>query len=133
MRVYELNAAAVGRMTPVDLATLDREPDSPIGYFDFHGCTCGVASFVGQPPWELHTVGDELLHVLAGELVLTVLRDGEEESRRLRQGDVAIVPEGCWHRNNAATGVTMFHMTPRVGGEHSWEDPREGAASAEGP
>ena len=92
MRVYELNAAAVGRMTPVDLATLDREPDSPIGYFDFHGCTCGVASFVGQPPWELHTVGDELLHVLAGESVLTVLRDGDEESASApprRRGDRA--------------------------------------------
>jgi mannose-6-phosphate isomerase-like protein (cupin superfamily) len=124
MNVYELSADAVDRMARVDLATVDREPESPIGYFDFHGCICGVASFIGQPPWELHTVGDELIHVLAGESVLTVLRNGEEESRRLRQGDVAIVPEGCWHRNNAATGVTMFHMTPREGGDHSWEDPR---------
>lgn len=124
MDVYELNAAAVARMTPADLATLGREPESPIGHFDFHGCVCGVASFIGQPPWELHTVGDELLHVLAGETVLTVLHNGEEEERRLRPGDVAIVPEGCWHRNNAAAGVTIFHMTPREGGAHSWEDPR---------
>jgi mannose-6-phosphate isomerase-like protein (cupin superfamily) len=124
VHVYELSAAAIARMTPLDLAMLDREPDSAIGYFDFHGCICGVASFIGQPPWELHTVGDELLHVLAGESVLTVLRDGEEESRRLRPGDLAIVPEGCWHRNNAATGVTMFHMTPRIGGDNSWDDPR---------
>jgi mannose-6-phosphate isomerase-like protein (cupin superfamily) len=111
-------------MTPVDLATLDHEPDSPIGRFDFHGCTCGVASFIGKPPWELHTIGDELIHVLAGESVLTVLRNGQAESRLLREGDVVIVPEGCWHRNNAATGVTMFHMTPTDGGRHAWDDPR---------
>jgi mannose-6-phosphate isomerase-like protein (cupin superfamily) len=122
--VYELSAAAVGRITPVDLATLDRKPDSPVGHFDFHGCDCGIASFIGQPPWELHTVGDELIHVLAGETVLTLLRDGREESRVLRAGDLVVVPEGCWHRNNAATGVTLFHMTPREGGDHAWDDPR---------
>jgi mannose-6-phosphate isomerase-like protein (cupin superfamily) len=124
VNVYELSADAVGRMIPVDLATLEDEPPSPIGHFDFHGCICGVASFVGQPPWELHNGGDELLHILAGECDLTVLTNGEEESRRLRQGDVAIVPQGCWHRNHAATGVTMLFMTPREGGDHSWEDPR---------
>ena len=124
MDVYDLSPDAIGRMTPVDLATLARRPDSPTGSFDFHGCTCGVASFIGQPPWELHTVGDELIHVLAGESVLTVLRNGEEESRLLRAGDVVVVPQGCWHRNNAASGVTMFHMTPRDGGENAWDDPR---------
>ena len=123
MNVYELSAAAVARMVPVDLATLDREPDSPIGHFDFHGCTCGVASFVGQPPWELHDGGDELLHILAGECDLRLRRDGVEEARHLRQGDVVLVPQGCWHRTNAPTGVTMLFMTPRDGGKHSWEDP----------
>jgi mannose-6-phosphate isomerase-like protein (cupin superfamily) len=124
VKVYELNSAAVGRMTPVNLATLGGAPDSPIGEFDFHGCVCGVASFVGQPPWELHTIGDELIHVLAGETELTLISDGAEETRRLRQGDVTVVPEGCWHRNNARTGVTLLFMTPRDGGEHSWDDPR---------
>jgi mannose-6-phosphate isomerase-like protein (cupin superfamily) len=112
-------------MIPVDLATLDSEPPSPIGHFDFHGCTCGVASFVGQPPWELHTGGDELLHILAGESRLTVLRDGAEETRLLREGDMVLVPQGCWHRNHAANGVTMLFMTPSEGGDHSWEDPRQ--------
>jgi mannose-6-phosphate isomerase-like protein (cupin superfamily) len=122
MDVYQLSSAAVARMTPVDLATLQGEPPSPIGNFDFHGCVCGVASFIGQPPWELHD-GDELLHVLAGESVLTVLSDGKEETRVLRQGDVVLVPHGCWHRSHAATGVTLLFMTPREG-KHSWDDPR---------
>jgi mannose-6-phosphate isomerase-like protein (cupin superfamily) len=124
VKVFELSADAVGRMITVDLKTLEREPDSPIGHFEFHGCTCGVASFIGQPPWELHTIGDELLHVLAGETQLTILSDGAEDVRLLRQGDVAIVPEGCWHRNHAAGGVTLLFMTPRDGGDHSWDDPR---------
>jgi len=34
-------------------------PDGAIEPFEFHGCDCGVASFKGQPPWELHTAGDE--------------------------------------------------------------------------
>ena len=75
MRVYDLSVEAVGRIVPVDLATVDRPPDSALGPFDFHGCSCGVASFVGQPPWELHHGGDELLHILAGETELTVLTE----------------------------------------------------------
>jgi mannose-6-phosphate isomerase-like protein (cupin superfamily) len=126
VNVYDLSADAVARMTRVDLATVDREPDSLVGPFDFHGCRCGVASFVGQPPWELHNGGDELLHVLAGESELTVLTDGVAETRRLKAGDVAIVPQGCWHRNHAVSGVTMLYMTPREGGRHSWDDPRQG-------
>ena len=127
MRVYDLSVEAVGRIVPVDLATVDRPPDSALGPFDFHGCSCGVASFVGQPPWELHHGGDELLHILAGETELTVLTEGAAETRRLKPGDVAIVPQGCWHRNHAASGVTLLFMTPREGGQHSWEDPRQSA------
>ncbi|HLY78831.1 MAG TPA: cupin domain-containing protein [Caulobacteraceae bacterium] len=124
MNVFDLSAEAVARMPRVDLATVDREPDSLVPPFDFHGCYCGVASFVGQPPWELHDGGDELLHVLAGETELTVLGADGEETRRLKAGEVAIVPQGRWHRNRAATGVTLLFMTPREGGAHSWEDPR---------
>jgi mannose-6-phosphate isomerase-like protein (cupin superfamily) len=123
VQVYELSADAVGRMIPVDLATVDRPPPSLIDEFDFHGCVCGVASFVGQPPWELHNDGDELIHVLAGETWLTVRSGDGEETRLLKAGDVAVVPQSCWHRNNAETGVTVLFMTPREGGEHSWDDP----------
>lgn len=124
MNVYDLSANAVGRMVPVDLATLEDEPPSPIGHFDFHGCICGIASFIGQPPWELHDGGAEMLHILAGQCELTILSGGSEESRSLHEGDVVLVPQGCWHRSHAKTGVTMLFMTPREGGRHSWEDPR---------
>lgn len=124
MDVHDLSADAVARMARADLATLERRPDSLIEPFDFHGCNCGVASFVGQPPWELHNGGDELIHVLAGETELTILTNDREDTRRLTAGDLVIVPQGCWHRNRAEAGVTLLFMTPREGAEHTWHDPR---------
>jgi quercetin dioxygenase-like cupin family protein len=123
--VHDLSLEAVGRMTRVDLATVTEEPASPIGEFEFHGCVCGVASFTGRPPWELHTAGDELLHVLAGECQLTVRQDGKEVTRGLRAGDLVVVPQGCWHSNDAPHGVTMLFMTPNDGNRHSWDDPSQ--------
>ena len=90
-----------------DLAGATEEPPSQIEPFDFHGCICGVASFIGRPPWEFHSSDDELLHVLAGSSQLV---------RTLRAGDLVIIPKGCWHRNEAPEGVTMLHITPREGG-----------------
>jgi mannose-6-phosphate isomerase-like protein (cupin superfamily) len=126
--VHDLSPDAVGTMIPVDLAGATEEPASPIGTFDFHGCVCGIASFAGQPPWELHTTGDELLHILAGECQLTVREHDAEITRTLRTGDLVIIPRDCWHNNSAPDGVTMLFMTPRDGSRHSWEDPA-GAAS----
>jgi mannose-6-phosphate isomerase-like protein (cupin superfamily) len=121
--VHDLRRDAVSRMTPVDLTAVREEPPSPIGHFDFHGCLCGIGSFMGRPPWELHTAGDELLHILAGECQLTVREVGGEASRTLRTGDLVVIPQGSWHRNDAPDGVTMLFMTPRDGNQHSWDDP----------
>ena len=123
MIVYDLGPDAVGRMERFNLAELTQEPDSPIGRFAFHGCECGVASFVGRPPWEYHAEGDELLLILDGASELTVLEDDREESRVITTGQIAIVPQAHWHANDAATGVTMLYMTPAEGNQHSWERP----------
>lgn len=124
MIVHDLGVKAIERMARVDLAKAKEEPESPIGTFDFHGCTCGIGSFSGQPPWEMHPAGDELLHVLAGECDLTVLEHQGPVTRRLQPGTLVIVPQGCWHRNNAPSGVTMLFMTPSEGNRHSWKEPR---------
>jgi uncharacterized cupin superfamily protein len=121
--VHDLSPDAVSKIIPVDLASATEEPPSQIGNFDFHGCVCGVGSFVGRPPWELHFTGDELLHILAGECRLTVREERGEITRILRTGDLAIIPRGCWQSNDAPGGVTMLFMTPRDGNRHSWEDP----------
>lgn len=121
--VRDLSPEAVAAMAIVDLATVTEEPASEIETFEFHGCRCGVAAFRGRPPWELHTGGDELLHILAGGSRLTVRLPGGDVVRDLRAGDVAIVPKGCWHSNDAADGVTMLYMTPIEGNQHSFDDP----------
>lgn len=126
LTVHDLSVDAVRRMERFDLAEAKNEPSSPIGNFDFHGCVCGVGSFTGTPPWELHTGGDELLHILAGSVELTVLEAEGSVTRRLVAGDLAIVPSGCWHRNVAEQGVTLLFMTPKDGNRHSFRDPRDG-------
>jgi mannose-6-phosphate isomerase-like protein (cupin superfamily) len=123
MIIHDLGPSAVAGMTQVDLAALGKEPDSPIGHFSFHGCVCGVAAFSGRPPWERHTAGDELLLVLAGESLLTVVEGDSTFSQSFSAGHLAIVPQGRWHSNEATDGVTFLYMTPAEGNEHSWDRP----------
>jgi mannose-6-phosphate isomerase-like protein (cupin superfamily) len=110
--VHDLSIDTVDQMARHDLATVDHEPESAIDDFEFHGCTCGVASFTGQPPWEQHSAGDELLLVLAGSTQLTVIG---QATRALHAGDLVIIPSGHWHRNDAPSGVTILHLTPTEG------------------
>ena len=124
LAIRDLSPRTIAGIRPVDLADVTGPPASPMEPFEFHGCDCGVASFRGEPPWELHTAGDELIHVLAGGTRLTVRVDGAEIVRQLGPGDLAVVPSGCWHRNHAPDGVTLLHMTPKAGNRNSWEDPR---------
>lgn len=121
--VHNLDREPVSKMIQVDLASLDREPESPIGNFSFHGCSGGVAAFRGRPPWEYHGQGDELLFILAGESRLTVLEKGSRSVSILSPGHLAIVPQGHWHSNDAPGGVTMLWLTPSEGNEHSWDEP----------
>jgi mannose-6-phosphate isomerase-like protein (cupin superfamily) len=111
--VHDLSPDAVSKMVPVDLARATEEPPSPIGNFDFHGCVCGVGSFVGRPPWELHPAGDELLHILAGECQLTIREERGEITRTIRTGDLVIVPQGCWHSNDAGWRDDAVHNPTR--------------------
>ncbi len=121
--VVDLDPESVAKMLQVDLSALDAEPDSPVGNFTFHGCTGGVAAFKGRPPWEFHGAGDELLFILAGSSELTVLEGGRRAVRSLLPGQLALVPEGRWHSNNAPDGVTMLWITPNDGNQHSWDEP----------
>jgi uncharacterized cupin superfamily protein len=121
--VRDLSAGSMAAWPTVDLAQATEEPPSAVAPFEFHGCTCGVASFKGRPPWERHTVGDELIYVLSGWCRLTVREPQGEMCREIRQGDLVVVPQGCWHNNDAPEGVTVLFMTPSEGNQHSWEDP----------
>ena len=58
--------------------------------------------------WERHPKGDELLHVLEGDLEITLLRDEGSEKTVLGAGTVFVVPRGVWHRPHAITNVSLF-------------------------
>ncbi len=65
-----------------------RTPDTPLEEEDKAFATLAelgdggvfAGSFEGESPWERHTKGDELVHILAGETRLTLLtEDGPQE------------------------------------------------------
>ncbi len=83
-----------------------------------------AGSFAGESPWERHSKGDELVHVLAGETTLTVLTGEGPQVLEMKAGMLTVVPQGCWHRFNAPKGVTVLTATPRPTDHSNAEDPR---------
>ena len=82
----------------------------------------GAVRFSGVPPWERHPAGDELLHVLEGELEICVLAPEGRMSFPLQAGSVFVIPRGLWHRSYPRGAVSMLFVTPTSGGEESWAD-----------
>jgi quercetin dioxygenase-like cupin family protein len=80
--------------------------------------------FSGLSPWERHTSGDELLHVLEGEVEITTLTDAGPLRNTLRAGTVFVCPRGLWHRQYSATGVLEFSATPQPTQVSFADDPR---------
>jgi mannose-6-phosphate isomerase-like protein (cupin superfamily) len=58
----------------------------------------GQDSIGQRSPWERHTEGEELLHVLEGAVDVTLLLDSEPVITRLDAGSIFLVPSGVWHR-----------------------------------
>ena len=83
-----------------------------------------AGSFEGESPWERHSNGDELVHILAGAARLTILTDDGAQVLDMKAGMLTVVPQGCWHRFNAPEGVTLLTATPQPTDESSAEDPR---------
>lgn len=92
---------------------------------ELNGGLLGVVRFSGLTPWEIHPGGDELLHVLEGEVEVTVLTDGGPVRSVLRPGAVFVVGRNLWHRQHARPSVALVFATPPERTDHSWaEDPR---------
>jgi mannose-6-phosphate isomerase-like protein (cupin superfamily) len=88
-------------------------------------CVLGLTRFSGRTPWERHPDGDELLHVLDGEVEITVLTDDGPVDVHMGTGSVFVCPRGLWHCQRSPTGATLLFATPARGSEVSWaEDPR---------
>jgi len=91
----------------------------------FNQCMLGAVRFSGETPWERHPEGDELLCVLEGNVVVTIISNSGQDSSILTQGSVCVVPKGLWHRQRADSGAVVLFATPTEGTENSWvEDPR---------
>lgn len=85
----------------------------------------GVMRFSGATPWERHPDGDELLHVLDGEVDVTVLTDDGPVDVVVPAGSLFVCPRGLWHRQTPKAAATVFFATPTATSEASWaDDPR---------
>jgi len=97
-------------------------------FAELNECAVGAVRFAAMPPWERHPAGDELLHVLDGELELSLLTPDGRIEVALRAGSVFVVPRGLWHRSSPRGAVSLLFVTPTRDGEHSWADHPESAA-----
>ncbi len=99
-----------------------RQPDTPSDDIepafatlsDYRDGGIFAGGFTGKSPWERHDQGDEIVHILDGETSLFVkTSDGVTHELVLGAGQLAVVPQGCWHRFEAPTGVTLMTVTPQ--------------------
>lgn len=83
-----------------------------------------AGSFEGDSGWEIHRAGDEIVYVISGSTLLTILTDEGPQPVKMTAGSIIVVPKGHWHRFNAAELVTLLTATPQPT-EHSFvDDPR---------
>ena len=82
-----------------------------------------IGHYAGNSEWERHGQGDELVYVLEGETMLTLLQESGEQKNLLRAGELLIVPQGVWHRFETPNGVKILTATPQPT-DHSLEHPR---------
>ncbi len=82
-----------------------------------------AGSFEGESAWERHNNGDELVQVLKGEARLTILTGDGRTVLEMKAGMLTIVPQGCWHKFHAPSGVTVMTMTPAPTDHSTADDP----------
>jgi quercetin dioxygenase-like cupin family protein len=120
--------AALGRVPELNISASTTETEAGEAFallLGFNDCAVTVGRFRGLTPWERHP-NDELLHVLDGEVDITVLTDDGPVQRHIQQGSIFVCPGGLWHRQLAHETVTGLYATP-CPSEISWaDDPRAG-------
>src|SRR5262249_3974939 len=124
---HDLNAALDGLPElAITADTTGEEADAAFRPITRLGpCTLGVMRFSGLTPWERHPDGDELLHVLDGEVAVTVLTDRGPTQVNVAAGSVFVCPRGLWHRQLPRPSVTVLFGTPTETTQVSFaDDPR---------
>jgi mannose-6-phosphate isomerase-like protein (cupin superfamily) len=80
--------------------------------------------FSGSSGWERHPQGDEVVQILAGATRFDIIVDDVMQSLELSAGMLVVVPRGCWHRFESATGVKVMTVTPKPTQHTHVDDPR---------
>ena len=80
--------------------------------------------FRGSSGWERHPQGDEVVQILEGATRFDILVDEVLQSLELSAGMLVVVPQGCWHRFESASGVKVLTVTPKPTQHTHVDDPR---------
>jgi uncharacterized cupin superfamily protein len=84
-----------------------------------------VGRFSGRSPWERHVDSDEFLHVLDGEVEITLLTGDDSIHVTISAGSIFVIPRGLWHRQVPRPVATVLSLIPTDHGSVSFaEDPR---------
>ncbi len=83
-----------------------------------------TGSFSGVSQWERHARGDEIVHVLDGATLFTIMTDDGPQQFEMTKGMMVVVPQGYWHLFEAPTGVTIVTITPQPTEHIGADDPR---------
>jgi quercetin dioxygenase-like cupin family protein len=125
--VWDLSRAVAG-LAPITItrATTEAEANGAVRELGRLGDRLvGVMRFTGETPWERHPDGDELLHVLDGDVDVTVLTDTGPVHVPIAAGHLFVCPRGLWHRQHPRSAATILFATPTATTEASWaDDPR---------
>lgn len=121
-------AVALGDLGELKVAPSTTEAEAAAAVREltlFNQFVVGLTRFSGRSPWERHPDGDELLHVLEGEVDFTILTDERPVHVTVCAGSVFVCPRGLWHRQYSKSGATLLFATAPKGSEVSWaDDPR---------
>lgn len=126
MTAYDVQATLKG--IPTGEVTTAEQDEAAFPRLTSFGSDSGavyVGRFAGQSPWERHPDGDELLHILEGEVEITLLTDTGPVREIVPAGSIIVVPKGVWHRQLARPSVALLSVTPDQSEISFSEDPRK--------
>jgi quercetin dioxygenase-like cupin family protein len=128
IRIYPLAAhdiqAALKGIAAGEVATTEQDEAAFPRLASFDSGAVYVGRFAGQSPWERHPGSDELLHILEGEVEITLLTDEGPVREVVPAGSIIVVPKGVWHRQVARPSVALLSVTPDDSEVSFAEDPR---------
>ena len=96
-------------------------------FASFNKGTVGIFRMsAGVSPWERHPDDDEFLHVLEGEVEITVITPEGWKTASVTAGAVFIVPRGLWHRHTIRENLVELFVTPGETEHSTATDPTSG-------